>query len=149
MEQENRTKIIYSTINCVVLWILVLVLTVFIIPNQLIILFDNPFLPFDKMKQILIILTIVMFQTANFKTDMREEKRNNLIRFKFLHYIMVNDNVYHKLNYNNYKIFKLIVITIIMNLSNITNTCVPTTIAHSVTKPSALHSTINVLVIRT
>ena len=89
---------------------MILVLTAFIISDKLIILFDNPILPFDKMKQILLIVTIVTFQTAIFKTYMmKEEKRNNLIRFKFLYYIMINDNFYHKLNYNNYKIFKLIV----------------------------------------
>ena len=108
--RKNKRKFILATLHCLYLWLFSYLLILFIVSDKLIDLFDNPWLPFDQIRLLLILNSVGMFMMANIRTDfLKEEKRNNLIWLKFIYYLMMNDQLNHKFNYHNYKIMKIII----------------------------------------
>ena len=107
--RRNKKKFIISAFNCAYLWFMLLLTISILVSETLMNFLDNPMVPFNRIKQILGSISTVLFLTANLKTDMlKEESRNNLIWLKFIYYLMINDQINHKLNNYNYKIFKII-----------------------------------------
>lgn len=105
--RKNRKRFIFSIINSLLLWFSFLLTISFLISNKLVSLLENPIIPFDQLKQIIGVLSTVLFLISNLKTDfLKEEKQNNLIKLKFIYHLMVNDQSNHKLNNHNYKILK-------------------------------------------
>ena len=109
-KRKNNKKWILSAINCVLLWLMFIIFISFLLSNQLMNLIKNSLIPIDQLKQSIGAVATLLFIIINLKTDLlREEKRNNLIWLKFIYYLMINDQLKHKLNNHNYKLLKLIV----------------------------------------
>lgn len=108
--RKNKRKFILATLHCFYLWFYSYFIISFIVSDKLINLFDSPLVPFDQIRQVFIYLSAAHFIIANIRTVfLKEEKRNNLIWSKFIYYLMINDQLNHKLNNHNYKIYKIII----------------------------------------
>ena len=105
--RKNKRKFVISFLNCVCLWLTILFAISIILFDDILNYFDNPMIPFDKFKQIILLIISCLILVTSFKTDfILQEKQNNLIRIKFLYYLIINDKSEYKLNKYNYERFK-------------------------------------------
>ena len=95
--------------NCACMWIGLIISQLTLHVNLLLDLLRNDFINLNQMKLLLNLGSILLLVVAILKTDLLiEERKNNLAKFKFLYYLMVDDRAQHKLNKHNYKMFKFI-----------------------------------------
>ena len=107
--RKNLMEFRIVVFNCIIMWFGLIAFQLFLHINLLLDLLKNDFIDVNQMKLLLILGSILLLVVAIFKTDLLiEEQKNNLARFKFLYYLMVDDRVQHKLNKHNYKLFKFI-----------------------------------------
>ena len=107
--RKNKRKFALTKLICFYSWFFSYILIPIILSDKLINLFDIPLIPFDQIRIFFIMSSFLLFMIANIRTDfLKEEKRNNLIWLKFIYYLMMNDQLSHKLNNHNYKIMKII-----------------------------------------
>ena len=107
---KNQRKFYICILNCIFGWLTFFITLLLFMSNRLINLLNNPMiLPFNQIKQIIFLISTVLFLISVFKTDLLiQEKRNNLSEFKFIYYLIVNNKSKHKLNKLNYELFHLI-----------------------------------------
>ena len=108
--RKNNRKFVISFLNCVCLWLTTLLAISIILFDGILNYFDNPIIPFDKFKQMILLIISCFILVSSFKTDfILQEKQNNLIRIKFLYYLIINDKSEYKLNKYNYERYKNVV----------------------------------------
>ena len=107
---KNKRKFIISILNLLFLYQIIILLTCVLFSNKLLIWTKHPLISFDQMRLLMFNFTFVLLLIITIKIDfLYEEKRNNLNKFKFFYYLMVNDQTNHQLDDRNYKILKLFI----------------------------------------
>ena len=106
-ERKNKKKFMLSSLKTLYVMLMSFYFIPFLLSDKLINLFDNPIIPIDK--QFIGLMFCALFFTVIFRIDILiGEKRFNLTCLKFIYYLMINDQLKHKLNDHNYKTLKII-----------------------------------------
>ena len=108
-EISNHKRLFISLVNCIILWINVLIFILLFVEYNKINMIFHLNLYFDQLKQMIFFLIDTMILASTLKTDLViEEFQHNLDVFKIFYYLNHNLMDKHKLNDRNYKILTLL-----------------------------------------